>query len=280
MLSFKIYANGGVNPPSPVFPEVWKGKQTNGKGEKPMRNKNRFATVKSGSFLAAITLSMMMLASNANAFWLDIVKTLATGIIGAVKEQTQTKASVQKSAAPASNTASNAAPEPSTPATPESINAALDSLVAACKRISEKVPCAVGRGIGSNPGTALEDAHEDAIIKMAKSMGAYVKGNTEIIKKTLETDDDYQSSKEKITVENIAFEQEVKNTQMYLTHTHKVKKGSRELDEVFLVLVMDTALFERALTETSQGSPLSQQIINESTKSVATFIKDILKKKK
>jgi hypothetical protein len=238
-------------------------------GEKPMK--------KSILTPAILAISMMIFPANANAFWLDIIKSLAIGVSTVVKEQSQTKTSVQKTAPPVSNAA---APEPSTPPTPENINAALDSLVAACKKISEKVPCAVGRGIGSNPGTALEDAQEDAIVKMARAMGTYVKSNTESIKKTLETDDDYQSSREKIAIENIVIEQEVKNTQIYLTHTHKIKKGSKELDEVFLVLVMDKALFERALAETSQGKSLSMQIINESTKSVASFIKNTAIKKK
>lgn len=225
--------------------------------------------------------SMMIATSNANAFWLEVIQGLAGIVGGVVKEQAKT--SVQKTAAPASkaqSTAQSPSAEPATPPTPEAINAALDSLVAACKKISEKVPCAVGRGTGTNPGTALESAQDKALIAMAKSMGAYVKSNAEIIEKTLETDDDYKSSEEKITVSTISVEQEVKNTQVYLTYTHKIKKGSKELDEVFLVLVMDKFLFERALAETSQGRPLSQQIINESTKSVASFIKDFFRKKK
>jgi len=236
-------------------------------GENPMK--------KSILTPAVIVISMMIFPSNANAqFWLDIVRGLA-GVVGsAIKEQSKPPA--QKTTAPAPRQAA----EPSAPATPEAINAALDSLVAACKRISEKVPCAVGRGVGTNPGTALESAQDKALIAMAKSMGAYVKSNAETIERTLETDDDYKSGEEKITVSTISVEQEVKNTQVYLTYTHKIKKGSKELDEVFLVLVMDKALFERALTETSRGNPLSQQIINESTKSVASFIKSVFKKKK
>ena len=218
---------------------------------------------------AIIVISMMIFPANANAFWLDIIQSLAGVVGGVIKEQAKT--SVQKSAAPAKNNSPSPAAEP---ATPESINAALDSLVAACKKISEKVPCAVGRGTGTNPGTALESAQDKAIIAMAKSMGAYVSSNAENIQRTLETDDDYKQSEEKITVSKISVEQEVKNTQVYLTYTHKIKKGSKELDEVFLVLVMDKALFDRALTETSKGNTLGQQIISESTKSFATFIKD------
>jgi len=224
----------------------------------------------------------MIFTANANAFWLDIVQGLAGVVGGVIKEQAKT--SVQKSTAPASNTASNPAPsqtaEPATPPTPEAINAALDSLVAACKKISEKVPCAVGRGVGTDPGSALEDAQDEALIAMAKSMGVFVKSNTDKIQRTLETDDDYKQSKEKITVSSISVEQEVKNTQVYLTYTHKIKKGSKELNEVFLVLVMDKSIFDRALTEISKGNPLSEQIINESTKSVASFIKDFFRKKK
>jgi len=227
---------------------------------------------------AIIVISMMLFPANASAFWLDIIQGLAGIVGGVVKEQAKT--SVQKSAAPAKNNSPSPAAEPATPPTPEAINAALDSLVAACKKISEKVPCAVGRGTGTNPGTALESAQDKAIIAMAKSMGAYVSSNSENIQKTLETDDDYKQSEEKITVSKISVEQEVKNTQVYLTYTHKIKKGSKELDEVFLVLVMDKALFDRALTETSTGNPLSQQIINASTKSVASFIKEFFRGKK
>jgi hypothetical protein len=222
--------------------------------------------------IAVFIFSIMLFPLNANAFWLDIVKSLASVVTGGIKEQT--KATVQKNAAPVS------VPSPSVDlASPENVNAALDSLVAVCRRISEKVPCAVGRGTGTNPGSALEAAHDKAIIAMGKSLGAYVSSNAEIIEKTLETDDDYKSSEEKITVSKISVEQEVKNTQVYLTYTHKIKKGSKELDEVFLVLVMDKALFERALAEASQGKPVSQQIIGESVKSVASFIKGIFIKK-
>jgi hypothetical protein len=223
---------------------------------------------------------MMMFPANANAFWLDIVKSLAAGIVGVAKEQTQTKTSVQKSAAPTSNTASNPVAEPSVPPTQDEIIAALDRLTTECQNLSAKgLPCAVAEGRGTTRGNALKIANTRSIQEMAKSMNAFVEGSSDDIFKQIEEDGvpiDRNEFDEKMT---LTVKSEVAGSQTYLTYTYTEEKGGKTIYIVNELRILNAALFEKALGDVAQGKPISQQILDETKKGIANKIKSLLKKK-
>jgi hypothetical protein len=222
---------------------------------------------------AILTLSMMLSPSNANAFWLDIVKSLASGIFGTVKEQTKT--SVQKSTAvPASNASSG------TPPTQDEIIAALDKLTTECQNLSAKgFPCAIAEGRGTTRGNALKVANTRSIQEMAKSMNSFVEGSANDIFAQIQEDGmvtDRNEFDEKMT---LTVRSEVAGSQTYLTYTYTEEKGGKTVYVVYELRILNAALFEKALGDAAQGKPLSQQVLDEARRGVADKIKSLLKKK-
>jgi predicted lipid-binding transport protein (Tim44 family) len=238
-------------------------------------------------FLAVVIISMMAFTSNANAGWLDIIKGIVGGVFGTAAtppvlpqnaqqqqaQQAQPAAPAKQSAAPAASPAPAPAPAQSAAPSEADIAAALDSLNAVCKKVSSKIPCAVGIGRGGTAGSALEDANEKSIVAIARSMNAFVKSNSKEIYKKIDDDDDFEESTSKERVTELTVEQEVKGSQTYLTYTRQVKKGNKMIYEVVEVRVLNANIFEKALAESSQGKPLGQQIIDESINGFVSQIK-------
>jgi hypothetical protein len=222
---------------------------------------------------------MMAFPSNASAFWLDVVKTLASGFVGAVKEQSQTKTSVQKSAAPASGNASSTTSEPSTPPTQDEIIAALDRLTTECQNLSAKgFPCAIAEGRGTTRGNALKVANTRAIQEMAKSMKSFVDGSSNDIFAQIQEDGapvDRNEFDEKMT---LTVKSEVAGSQTYFTYTYTEVINGKTVYIVNELRILNAALFEKALGDVAQGKPVSQQILDEARKGVADKVKNMLKR--
>lgn len=238
---------------------------------------------------AVIICSMMIFPSNASAGWLDIVKGIVGGVLGAspqqIIQQVPQPAQAQQPAPAAPAPAPSANQKPAAQAsanaviTDAEIAAALDSLTAVCKKVSSKIPCGVGVGRGGSIGNALEDANEKSIVALARSMSAFTNSNSKEIYKKIDDDDDFEESTNKTRVTELTVEQEVKGSQTYLTYTHQVKKGNKLIYEVMEVRVINVDIFEKALAESAQGKSIGQQLVDESVSGFVSKIKKSLGKK-
>jgi hypothetical protein len=219
----------------------------------------------------------MMFASHADAFWLDIIK----GIVAVAKtvvEQTK-GTSASDNPAPASKTN-----VPSTQPTEQQLAAAFDSLSRYCKDLSSQgFPCGMHSAKSTiSFGNALEIANTRADGELAKSMEQFVKSNADFVMKQVEDENgEITESQEYSRALNVATSQSLSGAQTYLTYSRTTKNAKEKVVyEVWVVRVLDANLFDKALTEKSQGKPLSQQITIENAKGIVSKIKDILKKKK
>jgi len=222
---------------------------------------------------AILIISMMIFPANANAFWLDIVKSLAGAVVGgAINDQAKTP--VQKSAAPSQ------AATPAAPPTQDEIIAALDKLTTECQNLSKKgFPCAIAEGRGTTRGNALKVANTRSIAEMAKSMNAFVEGSGNDIFKQIQEDGvpiDKNDFDEKMT---LTVKSEVAGSQSYLTYTYIEEKNGKTIYVVNELRILNAALFEKALDDAANGKPISQQILDEAKKGIANKVKSLLIKK-
>jgi hypothetical protein len=234
-------------------------------------------------FFAVVIYSAMMFPSHASAGWLDIIKGLVAGVVAPsmAQQPAQAQQPVQVHIATAPASAANApqaSGEASAP-TEEQAKAALDSLTAVCKKVSSSIPCGIGIGRGGSLGSALEDANDKSITAIARSMSSFVNSNSKEIYKKIDDDDNFEESTNKTRVTELTVEQEVKGSQTYLTYTHQVKKGNKLIYEIIEVRVLNPDLFEKALTVSSQGKPIGQQLIDESINGFVSKIKKSFGKK-
>jgi len=226
---------------------------------------------------------MMLFASNANAFWLDIIKGLAT-VVKTVAEQKK-GSSTAKAQTVSTNPAPNPTPVPKIVAEPteQQLTAAFDSLSRYCKELSSQgFPC----GMHSAKSTisfsnALEIANTRADGELAKSVEQFVETKAAFVMKQVEDEDgEITESQEYSSALKVAANQSLRGAQTYLTHSRTTKNAKgKDVYEVLVVRVLDANLFDRALTEKSQGNPVSLQIIAENSKGIVSKIKDYLKKK-
>jgi len=223
-------------------------------------------------FFAIVFCSITMLFSNASAAWLtfDIIKGLASGLISGVVKvlKTDNTTPVAKNAA-----------KPDMPTDAEILES-VEKVETICGKFADQgLPCAVGYGaskLTNGKGKAKDNALADARKKLASSIETVVSLNrTEIYGQSEELEDDNRKQSEgmniadttTLRVSNVA----VKGSQEYLT----VWRYDGETYWATTVVVLNNALFEKALEKGVKGEPLSKQFIAEGLQ----IIKNIAKKK-
>jgi len=221
---------------------------------------------------AVLIISMMLFPPNASAAWLtfDIIKGLASGMIGGV-----IKVMKNDITTPAKNVA-----KPDTPSDEEILNA-LDRVETMCGKFADQgLPCAVGEGyskLTNGKGKAKDNALADARKKLGASIETIVSQNRTEIYGQAENLDENENRKQSegmtiadtttIRVANVA----VRGSQEYFT----VLRYDGETYYATTIVVLNTALFEKALEKGVKGEPLSRQFITEGFQ----VIKEIAKKR-
>jgi len=236
-------------------------------------------------FLAIVICLMMISPSNANAFWLDIVKDLVSGVIKTIVMPKAAKNIVESK--PASASEQSPAPKPGTQPAPEDIYDALNKLGSVCmEELTRYVPCAVGTEKSFSIGTAREKATAKARVELARVMGTYIEANTGF-DETSEEDADgvLKEAKSYIADAKISTKELVTGSQQYLSYTYideeatQINKG-RTVYITTVVMVLNKELLAKALEDAAKEKPISEQIINESKKGVIAIVKNVLNKKR
>jgi hypothetical protein len=235
-------------------------------------------------FAIVICLTMIF-PSNANAFWLDIVKDLVNGVIKTVVMPKAAKNIAESK--PASASEQSPAPKPDTPPAPEDIYDALNKLGSVCmEELTRYVPCAVGTEKSFSIGTAREKATAKARVELARVMGTYIEANTSF-DETSEEDEDgvLKEAKSYIADAKLSTKELVTGSQQYLSYTYideeatQINKG-RTVYITTVVMVLNKELLAKALEDAAKEKPISEQIINESKKGVIAIVKNVLNKKR
>jgi len=232
---------------------------------------------------AIIVFSMMMLPTNASAFWLDIVKEFVSGGIKTVVMPKAAKTIAESKPAP---TKAAEATKSGTQHTPEEIYEALGRLENICmEEFVRHIPCAVGMEKSFSMGTARDKASAKARLELAKNMGTYIDANTEFTDKSEEDEAGVlKEANAYIAEAKLTTKQLVSGAQQYLSYTYideeatQINKG-RTVYVTTVVMVLNKELWTKALEDAAKEKPLSEQIIRESKKGVAAIIGNVLKKK-
>jgi len=220
---------------------------------------------------AILTLSLLAFPANANAFWLDIAKGLASGLIGGVIKVIKNDITTP---------VAKSSPKPNTP-TDEEILESVDKVETMCGKFAEQgLPCAIGYGyskLTNGKGKAKDNAIADARKKFASSIETIVSQNRKEIYGQSENIDENENRKQSegmaiadtttLRVANVA----VRGSQEYFT----IWRYDGETYYATTVVVLNNALFEKALDKGANGEPLSKQIIGEGLQ----IIRDIAKKR-
>jgi len=224
--------------------------------------------------LAVAIFSMAMLSSNANAGWLDIIKGIASGVIGTQQSQNLQQSAPAANNAPAVPKATAQAVQP----TEEDVLAAINQLIMVC---GQGLPCGVGQGRGVTISAAMRTADSRAITALAKSLGTSVEmtagdelttgsgGDSE----TGAIDESTEAYAESV---KLAVNQSVKGSQTYASYSRKDGK----VFEFTIVKVLNPALFEKAMEAKAYNDPNANQIIKESIRSVIDLAKKNSQKKR
>jgi len=221
---------------------------------------------------------MMLLPSSADAFWLDIIKLVAKGVINIIQDPNGSPANKIQ-------TSTKQIPEPATATEPteQELLAAFDSLSRYCKKFSEQgFPCGMHSGKSTlSISNAMEIANTRADGELAKAVKQFVNTKaTDVLAQFEDNDGNFSESTEFKRTLEVAASQEISGAQTYLTHSRIIKNAKgKDVYEVVVVRVLDAKLFEKALTESAQDKPLNQSIIMETAKSFASKVKALLKKK-
>jgi len=230
---------------------------------------------------AIVVCFMMMLPSPANAFWLDIIKVVAKGVINIVQDATNSSSTNKIKTS--SKQVSDPAVAPATEPTEQELLAAFDSLSRYCKKFSEQgFPCGMHSGKSTlSISNAMEIANTRADGELAKAVKQFVNTKaTDVLAQFEDDDGNFSESTEFKRTLEVAASQEISGAQTYLTHSRTIKNAKgKDVYEVVVVRVLDANLFEKALTESAQNKPLSQSIIAETAKGFASKVKALLKKK-
>jgi len=234
---------------------------------------------------AIIICSMMALTSNANAaLWLDVIKEFVVGGVKTiVMPKSITNPLADNKPAPATKPATEA-PQSKGEPTAQDIWDALQKLKNVCKDIGTKVPCSVGEGKSFSTGTAENKAFDDALVKIAKTMGTYIDNNVEM---DLKSDEDEAGIIKEVQtyVANgkLKTQQLVSGAQQYMSYTYIDEAGTelnngRTVYITTIVMVMNKDIFKQGLEDISKDKPLSEQLIKESKKGILTIFKNAIKK--
>jgi len=225
------------------------------------------------AFLAIFVLSLMILPANANAFWLDVVKSAAKGLVSLVADAPKgTPSDKMQASNQTQATNSTAAVE----LTEKELVAAFDSLARHCREFSRQgLPCGMHTAKSTlSLGNALEIANTRADGELARSVKQFVSTKTTDILAQMEDDEgnSSESTEFKRTLE-IVVNQELSVAQTYLTYSRVAKNAKgKDVYEVWVVRVLDVNIFERALAESSQGKSIGK-FIGEIAKNFASKIK-------
>jgi len=210
---------------------------------------------KQTSFFAILTFALLLSTVNANATpWLDIVKELVSS--------------------------ANIGKTPKTNARPsqEEILNALSRLKNVCaQKLDKQIPCAIGEAKNFSIGDAREEAVDDAIARLAKSMETFIDKS-----KNKDTDGVIKTVSSYIQEKKLTINQLVSGAQQYLSYTyideHLSNENNRNVYVTTVVMVMDSKLFSKALENEDKGKPLSEEIINESRKGLISVFRNFIKK--
>jgi len=229
---------------------------------------------------AIIICSMMALAPNANAFWLDVVKEFVSG---GIKTIVMPKNIASLSSAAESKPVPKEAPKTAEPS-PEDIFGALRKLESLCAQdFADNIPCSIGIGKGLSISMARDKATAKARVEMANTMGTYVRNNANLgAKSDIDEDGIIKEAESYIASAKLTTEQLVTGAQQYLIYTYideeatEINKGKTVYVSTVL-MVMNKDLFRNALEEAGKGK-LSEQIIRESRRGIVSVIKTAMKK--
>jgi len=232
---------------------------------------------------AVFVFSMMMLPANASAFWLDIVKEFVSG---GIKTIVMPKAAKTAAESKPVSTPTPDAPKSGGQHTPEEVYEALSRLGNICmEEFVKYIPCAVGMEKSFSMGTARDKASAKARLELAKNMGTYIDANTEFSDKSEEDEAGVlKEASAYIAEAKLTTKQLVSGAQQYLSYTYideeatQINKG-RTVYVTTVVMVLNKELWAKALEDAAKEKPLSEQIIRESRKGVATIIGNVLKKR-
>jgi len=230
----------------------------------------------------AICLTVMFPSYASANVWdlLGVVKYMAGKII---IPQAKSSSSVKTTATPDKSPQASATSDvPSTPPTQEEIIAVLDRLTTECKNLSTQgFPCAIGEGRGTTRGSAAEEASVRAIYAMGQSMNAFVKGNSEAVRKKIVEDgfpieEATFNSKMEIAVKNA-----VSGSQIYLTYTYTEQRERNGKQVTVYVVnelrILNAALFENVLEDVSKGQPVRKSVFEKIRDTIADGVKGLLK---
>jgi len=235
---------------------------------------------------AIIICTMILSPANANAaFWLDIVKEFVSGGIKTIVMPKSAKglnaiADSKKATATGSGQATKANAQPS----PEEIFDALSRLNEVCaQKLNEHIPCAVGTGENFSIGDAREEAVDNAIVGLAKSMGTLVEAESKLDKtKSKDPDGVLKVANSYIQEAKLTTKQLVSGAQQYLSYTYIDEKlsevNNQKVYVTTVVMVMDSQLFGKALENIAKDKPLSEELINESKKGIISIVRNAIKK--
>ncbi len=235
---------------------------------------------------AIIAISMMLSPTAANAtFWLDIVKEFVSGgIKTVVMPKTAKSLNAVAESKPAAKPAAGQAPKTNAQPSPEEIFDALSKLNEVCAlKLNEHIPCAIGEGENFSIGDSREEAVDNAIAGLAKSMGTMVEAESKIDKsKSKDKDGVFKIVSSYIQEKKLTTNQLVSGAQQYLSYTYIDEKlsevNNQKVYVTTVVMVMDRELFGKALESEAKGKPLSDQIIDESKKGIIAAVRNVIKK--
>jgi len=238
---------------------------------------------------AIIACSMMMSPVNANAFWLDVVKSFVVGGIKSVvmpKKVTNPDPVPEPAPAapPAASKPAPEAPKASADPTPQDIYDALNKLKSVCQEIGTNIPCSVGQERGLSEEMARDKARAKARLELANTMGVYVKNNVNM---DAQSDVDeagiFKETSNYLAKGELKTDQLLVGTQEYMSYTY-IDEAGTELNKgkkvyvTTVVMIMNKDLFKQAIEDVSNGKPVSEQAIKESKKGIVSILKGLLKK--
>ncbi len=127
----------------------------------------------------------------------------------------------------------------------------------------------------------MEEASAKAIYAMGQSMNAFVKGNSEAVRKKIIEDgipmeEETFNSKMEVAVNNA-----VSGSQIYLTYTYtfQAERNGKTIT-VYVVnelRILNAALFENVLEDISKGQPVRKSVFEKIRDTIADGVKNLLK---
>jgi uncharacterized protein YqgV (UPF0045/DUF77 family) len=231
-------------------------------------------------FFAVAAFCVAIFPFNAYAGWLDIIKGIASGVIG-IPLQSNLQQTAQPAPMPAPSAAStvksSASATPNAQPTEAEILAALDSLNAVCGKISSQgLPCGVGIGKAGSVSAAQKIASNRAIQELGKSIQTSMEINANDIMETIAEGEEVITKEAFSEAAKAITDTQVKGSQTYMSYSYK--RGNAY--EFMIVKVLNPALFEKSMAASAKGESIGKQLLEESIKGAADNIREWYKKRK